>query len=141
MSEEAGTPDESGAIVLPEKLPLSGGSLAQNGAYLVENGEAIVLFLGGEIDPAFLQAIFGINTLAELPADTAAFEEEFLTPNGNPLKEKFLNVVDCMRREVDLPHMPFLVTHHGRRDLVEKQFWDMLIEVGVEKRSSGRGHS
>lgn len=60
--------------------------------------------------------------------DGAVYEEELLAPNGNPLKEKFLNIVDAIRRETDVPYMQFSVTHQGRHDVIERKFWEFLIE-------------
>eukprot|EP00392_Amoebophrya_sp_AT5.2_P004241 g4249.t1 len=128
LSEPVGTEDETGAIVLPQKLPLTGSSLRPNGAFILENGEQILLFIGSEIDPNWLSGVFGVSTVQELPVDGAVYEEELLAPNGNPLKEKFLNIVDAIRRETDVPYMQFSVTHQGRHDVIERKFWEFLIE-------------
>ncbi|CAD7930761.1 unnamed protein product [Amoebophrya sp. A25] len=128
LSDPIGGEDENGVTVLPEKLPLTGASLRPNGAFLIENGEQIILFIGQEIDPNWLMSLFGVQSVQELPPDGSTYEEEILAPNNNPLKEKFLNVIDYLRRENDVPYMSFSLTHQGRHDMIERRFWDMLIE-------------
>ncbi|CAD7935197.1 unnamed protein product [Amoebophrya sp. A120] len=128
LSDPIGVEDENGLTVLPQKLPLTGASLRPNGAFLLENGDSMLLFIGAEVDPAWLSGVFGVSTVPELPVDGQVFEEEVLAPNGSPLKEKFLNIIDALRRETDVPYMNFSLTHQGRHDNIERKFWEMLIE-------------
>lgn len=45
-SEVEGTVDGNECVVLPATLPLSSASMTQDGAFLVENGESMLLWIG-----------------------------------------------------------------------------------------------
>jgi len=123
-----GQADANGMIVLPDKLPLSGNELSNQGAYLIENGESMICYVGQEIDPSWLQNVWGVGTVNELPIDGTIPEEDLLERNGNNQKDQFLNIIDAIRSEQGSPWMSFHLTIQGRRDYLESRFWEMLIE-------------
>jgi len=129
LSAEHGQQDPStGSIKLPEKLPLAGQELANNGAYLIENGEYIICYVGQECDPALVQAWFGVPSANELPVDGTVNEEDLLAPNGTPQKDQLINIVEEIRLESNSVYMNFSLTVQGRRDYLESRFWEGLIE-------------
>merc|ERR1712194_238349 len=127
LQDHEGVVDANGIITLPDKLGLSSQSLSPSGAYLIENGHSMVLFIGQDIDPAWLQDMFGVSNLNDIPQDGKVYEEELLQP-GSALKERFLNIVEAIRREVDVPYMALSVTCQGRTDVPVRKFWDLIIE-------------
>ena len=60
---------------------MSASSLTPSGAYLIENGSQIVLFIGQDIDPSWLREMFGsnVNTVQEVPVDGQVYEDEILS--------------------------------------------------------------
>jgi protein transport protein SEC24 len=48
---------------LPPSLNLSSEKLDRNGAYLLEDGQSITMWIGRGINPQFLQQVFGISTI------------------------------------------------------------------------------
>jgi len=54
--------DEDGQIVpLPDRLQLSAEHTASNGAYLIDTGDQLILFLGKVLQPFFCEKIFGVT--------------------------------------------------------------------------------
>ena len=49
-----GRPDADGQVVLPPRAPLSMEQLSGAGAYLLDNGRMLVLWLGHAVSPEFL---------------------------------------------------------------------------------------
>ncbi len=52
-----------GRLSLPPMVRLSGERLDTNGAYLMENGQAMILWLGRGISSDFLEQVFGVSDL------------------------------------------------------------------------------
>ncbi|KAI9206218.1 Sec23/Sec24 trunk domain-containing protein [Polychytrium aggregatum] len=53
-------------FVLPPGIRVSLERLESTGAYLVENGQQMMIWLGSNISPAFLKDVFGIDSLANI---------------------------------------------------------------------------
>lgn len=54
--------DEDGQVVpLPDRLQLSAEHTATNGAYLIDTGDQLILFLGKVLQPFFCEKIFGVS--------------------------------------------------------------------------------
>ena len=60
---KVGEATDYGKLMLPPMIRLSGERLDTNGAYLMENGQSMVLWLGRGISSEFLQDIFGVLDL------------------------------------------------------------------------------
>jgi protein transport protein SEC24 len=48
---------------MPPRIRLSGERLDPQGAYLLENGEQMMLWLGRGVLPEFLEKVFGVTDL------------------------------------------------------------------------------
>lgn len=62
LSGELGTVGQDGLAVIPEKLRCAGASLTQRGAYIIDNGAEMVLWLGADVDPGFLKEVLSHET-------------------------------------------------------------------------------
>merc|ERR1719387_2904308 len=69
--DEYGTHDENGAVMMPPMLNLTSESMTQDGVYLLENGEEILMWIGRAVSPNWLQAVFGIPAIEQLDVTTA----------------------------------------------------------------------
>jgi hypothetical protein len=83
MAAEHGTAAQSGEILLPPGISLSGEKLESTGAYMIDNGESILVFIGKDCNQSFLEQAFGIHHLGENEAGRLYFENK-----GNPLSQK-----------------------------------------------------
>jgi len=52
-----GRPDGEGRVVLPPRVPLSMALLSGAGAYLLDTGRVLVLWLGHAVSPEFLSQV------------------------------------------------------------------------------------
>lgn len=66
LSGLEGLMDQDGIVTLPEEINLTRDEMLDSGAYLLDNGVTFYLWLGPEIDGAFLQACFGAPSMGEL---------------------------------------------------------------------------
>lgn len=78
---------------LPHHLPLSATSLAANGAYLLDDGQALTLWLGHAVPTDFLQAAFGWPSLEGIDASTL----RLLPPDSTEMAAHVHALVDLLR--------------------------------------------
>lgn len=158
----------SNEIEIGDMLPLTAQSLAVDGAFLLDNGITLTVWLGNQVSPEFLHAVFGANSLNDLYESVpqsnlpprmlpqqvnqqnyphtfmSKAEDELLgteevvdsQPDGQhdpnaPLpsaRDRFKQILQQVREDYQTPYMGLQLTHQGRGDSVEKQFFDHLIE-------------
>ena len=58
--------DQTGRVLLPPLVRVSYARLNPAGAYILENGQSLYLWLGREIPSEFLMDVFGVATLDEV---------------------------------------------------------------------------
>jgi protein transport protein SEC24 len=124
LPEHCGMQDETGNTVLPDMLNLTKDSLTQDGIYLLEDGEVILIWIGRAADPNTLQAVFGNGSIDQL--DTSAAEATIGT-SGDPLSIKIAAILRQVRAE---RHVPYLQLHilKGGDGQSELRFFNSLIE-------------
>lgn len=67
MPEEAGLPsEETGEIVMPPKLNLTGEKIVSHGLYLIDDGQTQFLWVGRDAVPQLALDAFGVNSLADI---------------------------------------------------------------------------
>jgi len=71
---EWGTPDADGMVQLPTTLPLTGACLDERGAYLLDNGRVMLLWLGRMLDRAWGLEVFGVDVQTANPAEPLDLE-------------------------------------------------------------------
>lgn len=124
LPEHCGVQDENGHVVLPSMLNLTKESLQQEGIYLLEDGEAILIWIGRSADPNILQSLFGNGNIDQLDTNAA---EAIIGTAGDPLS----NRVSAILRQVRLErHVPYLQLHiiKGGDGQKEFRFFNSLIE-------------
>jgi protein transport protein SEC24 len=52
---------------------LNSENVQEDGVYLLENGEDGLIYVGNMVNPATLEQIFGVSSLAALPAQASLF--------------------------------------------------------------------
>ncbi|KAI8824197.1 Sec23/Sec24 trunk domain-containing protein [Fimicolochytrium jonesii] len=58
-----GQPDERGRVKLPPSIRVSAERLNPAGAYLIENGQQVIIWLGRQIPQPFLREVFGVEAI------------------------------------------------------------------------------
>ncbi|KAG2557595.1 hypothetical protein PVAP13_8NG220200 [Panicum virgatum] len=79
--------------LIPSSLMLSSENVQEDGVYLLENGEDGLIYVGNMVNPATLEQIFGVSSLAALPVQLVL--EQF----DNELSRKVNEVVNEIRRQ------------------------------------------
>jgi len=123
LLEDCGLPNEHGHVKMPDMLNLSSESLTQDGVYLLEDGESMLMWIGRAVDSGFLQAVFGVSALEHLDPDTA---EATAGTRGDQLSSKIGTILRQVRIERPVPFMQLHVIRHG--DPKEARFFASLIE-------------
>lgn len=134
VPDSCGQPDENGNVTLPEMLNLTTESLTQEGVYLLEDGDAISIWVGIAADSGFLHAVFGAQSVEQL--DSAAAEAS-LGMRGDPTSNKIGNILRQVRTERPVPFMQHHVMRQG--DPKETRFFASLIEdrtIGLQSTYS-----
>lgn len=118
--------DEHGRPTLPEMLNLTSESMQQDGIYLLEDGETMMMWIGRAVDAGLLQGIFGAPAFDQL--DPAAAEVAFVQGGlpDTPLARKVWGILQQVRTERPVPYMQLKVIRCG--DPLEARFFASLIE-------------
>lgn len=124
MPENCGIPDEHGRVTLPNMLSLTSEQLSQDGMYLLDDGESMLLWIGGAVDPNFLQRVFSTSSLEQLDTNAA---EAALVNSGDPVAARVAQVIRQVRAERPAPYMQLNVIRHGEQPK-EARFFASLIE-------------
>ncbi|GAA5940129.1 uncharacterized protein JCM15063_001715 [Sporobolomyces koalae] len=119
--DEVGFPDESGRLVMPQAIRCSYARMEPHGAYLVENGEKAILWLGQAVSPAILQDLYGVENLDELDTRMTT-----LPDLPTLLSAQMRNILSCFEERTGRS-MPVLIARQNI-DGTEIEFSNMLIE-------------
>ncbi|CAK0846624.1 unnamed protein product [Prorocentrum cordatum] len=119
------TADEHGHCTLPDMLNLTSESMTQDGVFVLEDGEMMMMWMGRGVDPAFVQGLFGIG-FEELNSDAAGSIEEHLEQRTDTLSLKVKNILGQIRSERMVPWMQLHVIKQGEPK--ERRFFESLIE-------------
>lgn len=63
LSDPVGELDELNQVIMPPRIRLSGERMEAEGAYLLENGQQIILWIGRGVSPTFLEQLLGVTDL------------------------------------------------------------------------------
>jgi len=119
------TADEYGHCTLPDMLNLTNESMTQNGVFVLEDGEMMMMWIGKDVDAAFMQGLFGVG-FEELNSDAAGSIEEHLVQRTDTLSQKIKNILGQIRTERIVPWMQLHVIKQGEPK--ERRFFESLIE-------------
>mmetsp|Transcript_23392 Transcript_23392/g.43028 ORF Transcript_23392/g.43028 Transcript_23392/m.43028 type:complete len:895 (-) Transcript_23392:139-2823(-) len=123
MPDTCGVPDEYGQSTMPDMLNLTNESLTQDGIFLLEDGESILLWVGRGAQPGFLSGVFGARSFDELDPQTA---ENMIGNTGDATSTRVANVIRQVRVERSVPYLQLHILRQG--DPKEARFFASLIE-------------
>merc|ERR1712194_731760 len=116
-------------VTLPQPLALSLQSLSTAGAYVVDNGQEAVVFIGEDCDSHWVQEVFGTTGgVHAIPPANVTTEEVVLAPTGTVTQERVLNILEAVRQDGGAPWVTIRVTVQKRLDDAERRFFELLIE-------------
>lgn len=97
MPDEAGIPnEETGEVVLPPKLNLTGERLVPHGLYLIDDGQTMFIWVGRDIVPQLCLDAFGVESLANVPSGKTEFPVA-----DSALNERIRRVISKLRQKSD----------------------------------------
>ncbi|GAW81646.1 protein transport protein Sec24A [Plasmodium gonderi] len=123
LEKHHGNYDENNAIIFPDTMSLTCENMTQDGCYIVEDGENIIMWIGRNINPQWVYAIFGVHSLEQLNTEYA---ENHIGTSGNPSGVQILNIINSLRKIRTPSYMRLLVVKQG--DPMEYKFFSYLIE-------------
>merc|ERR1712217_280797 len=97
--------------------------MTQDGVYLLEDGESMLMWVGQSVNISFLQSAFRAASFDSL--DTK-FAEGTLREQANPLAQRIVAIIDQVRLERRAPYM--LLTVMKQSDQRVANFFASLIE-------------
>lgn len=89
---------------MPSSVPSSGFRATAKGAYLVETGTALYLWIGNEVPASWMEEVYGVDSLDSVPP-----AEVVVQPRGEPehLADRILAMVAELRaRRAPGPFLP-----------------------------------
>ncbi|XP_076277472.1 COPII coat complex component secretory 24CD isoform X2 [Lasioglossum baleicum] len=105
---------------LPQMLRCSINKFSEDGAYLLENSIHMFLWLGLGLSPQWVQAVFGVPSVAQVDTDRTS-----LPILDTPLNKRITDIIDRMRME---RHRCMRLTIVRQRDKLEMVLRHFLIE-------------
>jgi len=130
IADNCGIPDEHGSVALPDMLNLTSESMTQDGVYVLEDGDSILMWIGRAVDSGLLQSLFGAPSFEQLDSQAS---EAVVGTRGDPLSEKVAAILRQVRAERPVPYMQLKIIKCG--EPMEPRFFSALIEdrtVGLQ---------
>ncbi|KAF7326008.1 SEC23 SEC24 family protein [Mycena kentingensis (nom. inval.)] len=123
LSDDAGFPDaNTGKLVLPDTMRDSHMYMEAHGAYLIDSGEMMVLWVGGSASPQLLLDLFGVDEFMLLDPQLSE-----LPPLQTRLSLQVQNIL-AYRRTQRGGRVPKFFLARQNLDAAELEFSDMLVE-------------
>ncbi|XP_023212739.1 protein transport protein Sec24C-like [Centruroides sculpturatus] len=105
---------------LPIALRCSVEKVKDNGAYLLENGIYLFLWIGHSVNPEWIQDVFGVQAAARIDID-----KTLLLELNTPLSKRIRGIIEQVRNERQR-YMRLIIVRQG--DKLEVLFRQFLVE-------------
>lgn len=112
-----GTRIKTPALMRPSYLRMEG-----HGAYLLENGEMCIVWLGANVNPRLLEDLYGVNSLEEVDARMTR-----LPKLPTKLSKQVRAIVQSFAQQRNKPELPVLIARQNR-DGTEVELANSLVE-------------
>ncbi|KAK7044831.1 SEC23 SEC24 family protein [Favolaschia claudopus] len=123
LAEDALFPDETtGRLNLPDVMRDSHLYMSANGVYLIDNGEAVVLWVGDSVSPQILLDLFGVDDVLVVDPQMSA-----LPRLESRLSTQIHNLLEYRRVQRGGRVSKFFIARQNL-DAAELEFSDMLVE-------------
>ncbi|CAK5274729.1 unnamed protein product [Mycena citricolor] len=123
LSDSAGFADPStGRLEMPDIMRDSHLYMEGHGVYLIDNGEMMVLWIGGSVSPQLLLDMFGVDDLMLLDSQMTS-----LPRLDTRLSMQVNNIIDHRRHQRG-GRLPKFSIARQNLDAAEIEFSDMLVE-------------
>lgn len=123
VSDEQGVEHQGWRVKIPSLVRPSFARLDAHGAYLLDNGELALLWIGADAQPRLLQDLWGVSSLDEVNPRAVALPT---VPNSH-LSQQARNLVRCFAQQRGKPTLSLMVARQGR-DGAEVEFASQLVE-------------
>jgi len=119
ITAEYGQCDEQGYTIMPPLLPLSVDSLSKDGAYLLENGIDMYIYLGRELQPTYLNNVFGVHA----NVDQIDVKELTVGNFDNEDSQRLNNIINTIRlQRAYFPSLHLIKGRPGQQAEDEDEF-------------------
>ncbi|XP_055954647.1 protein transport protein Sec24C [Patella vulgata] len=105
---------------LPSAIRCSTDRLQDDGVYLLENGLSMFLWIGHNVQPKWVQSVFGVNSAAQIDIDKCQ-----LVTMDNPVSQRLAEIIKEIRMD---RHRYLKLTIVRQRDKLEAWFNHFLVE-------------
>ncbi|KAJ3044187.1 COPII coat Sec23p-Sfb3p heterodimer component [Rhizophlyctis rosea] len=122
LQGEFGEIDARGQVKLPHGVRVSHERLDPSGAYLIENGQQMALWLGRGISVDFLRSVFGVEALEAIDVRMRS-----LLPLENPIARKVHNIIRRVQSDRSR-YMQLQVVRQQLDTVMEAEFATLLVE-------------
>lgn len=112
----------------PPRLQLSAERLSVTGAYLLDDSDTMIIYVGSNVSPAFLSETFGVTAFSQLPDEARSIPK--IDSDGNALLHAFIDKLND-----DRPYASEVIVL--RDNSASRQlFTERLVEDRVESAFS-----
>ncbi|XP_038210200.1 protein transport protein Sec24A [Zerene cesonia] len=120
--------DDDEQLPHPPRMQLTSERINLNGAYLLDDGETMMIYVCNAVSPAFLSEVFGVTAFSQLPDEAMSIPK--LENDGNELLHAFIEKLND-----DRPYPSNIVVFRDNSP-TRSRFTERLIEDRVESAFS-----
>ncbi|EER05038.1 conserved hypothetical protein, partial [Perkinsus marinus ATCC 50983] len=95
--------------------------MSSDGAFMIDDGENILLWLGQSVSSQFLNGVFGVGSLVEIASDLGSGA---IVSTGDDNSLRLVNIIEEIRRE-RRHYMPLVILPQGHPQ--ENKFFERLV--------------
>eukprot|EP01130_Rhizamoeba_saxonica_P018922 TRINITY_DN9650_c0_g1_i1.p1 TRINITY_DN9650_c0_g1~~TRINITY_DN9650_c0_g1_i1.p1 ORF type:complete len:822 (-),score=181.15 TRINITY_DN9650_c0_g1_i1:53-2518(-) len=131
MQPEYGLQNEDGALIFPPIRNLSMEQLDRAGAFLMDDGLSLFLWIGPDVSSSFSTEVFGYETVNGIDSAQLSINVNEMDPSS--LSSRIWNIIQTLRATKPL-HQKLIIIKE--RDIMETSFFSHLIEDRMDDVAS-----